>query len=102
MIGGDFLSYLHKNGTKLDSKKLANFSVDAAAGMEYLESKSCIHRDLAARNCLIGAKDILKISDFGMSREVEEGNVQPRVKSVTPLIIACFQIVKDWVSRLQS
>ena len=73
MSGGDFLSYLRKSGNKLNSKKLANFSVDAAAGMEYLESKSCIHRDLAARNCLIGPKDILKISDFGMSREVEEG-----------------------------
>jgi len=78
MVGGDFLSYLRKNGAKLDSKKLAKFSVDAAAGMEYLESKSCIHRDLAARNCLIGTKDILKISDFGMSREVEEGNVRSR------------------------
>lgn len=81
MAGGDFLSYLRKNGTKLDSKKLAKFSVDAAAGMEYLEGKNCIHRDLAARNCLIGTKDILKISDFGMSREVEEGNIQSRVKS---------------------
>lgn len=81
MVGGDFLSYLRKNGTKLDSKKLAKFSVDAAAGMEYLEGKNCIHRDLAARNCLIGTKDILKISDFGMSREVEEGNIQSCVKS---------------------
>ena len=76
MVGGDFLSYLRKSGDKLNSKKLAKFSVDAAAGMEYLEGKNCIHRDLAARNCLIGTKDILKISDFGMSREVEEGNVR--------------------------
>ena len=75
MAGGDFLSHLRKNGAKLDTKKLLKFSVDAAAGMEYLESKNCIHRDLAARNCLIGTKDILKISDFGMSREVEEGKV---------------------------
>lgn len=28
--------------------------LDAAAGMQYLESKNCIHRDLAARNCLVG------------------------------------------------
>lgn len=72
MAGGDFLSYLRKSGSKLNTKKLLKFSVDAAAGMEYLESKNCIHRDLAARNCLIGTKDLLKISDFGMSREVEE------------------------------
>lgn len=40
--------------------------------MRYLESKNCIHRDLAARNCLIGTESIVKISDFGMSREEEE------------------------------
>lgn len=40
--------------------------------MRYLESKNCIHRDLAARNCLIGTEKIVKISDFGMSREEEE------------------------------
>lgn len=40
--------------------------------MRYLESKNCIHRDLAARNCLIGTENIVKISDFGMSREEEE------------------------------
>lgn len=72
MPGGDFLSYLRKKGAQLNSKKLVRFSVDAASGMEYLESKNCIHRDLAARNCLIGSDDSLKISDFGMSREVEE------------------------------
>lgn len=52
---------------------------------QYLESKNCIHRDLAARNCLIhftsksnekssqsSQTPLIKISDFGMSREEEE------------------------------
>ena len=56
--------------------------VDASAGMQYLESKNCIHRDLAARNCLVGEGNVVKISDFGMSREEEEYTVSDGLKQV--------------------
>ncbi|KAM4746850.1 tyrosine-protein kinase Fes/Fps [Rhinophrynus dorsalis] len=72
--GGDFLTFLRNEGDRLKVKELIRMSENAAAGMEYLESKHCIHRDLAARNCLVTEKNVLKISDFGMSRE-EEGGV---------------------------
>ena len=71
MPGGDFLVFLRQSNGQLNISQLVKFSIDAASGMEYLASKNCIHRDLAARNCLIGDDDVLKISDFGMSREVE-------------------------------
>lgn len=93
--GGSLLSFLRKNSATLNAKQLIGMCRDAAAGnfkvcsafmkvsikldlfekclgMRYLESKNCIHRDLAARNCLIGYENIVKISDFGMSREEEE------------------------------
>ena len=73
MPGGAFLDFLRKKGAHQTKKKLCKMCIDAAAGMEYLESKNCIHRDLAARNCLVGEEDIVKISDFGMSREEEGG-----------------------------
>ncbi|XP_034457408.1 tyrosine-protein kinase Fer isoform X2 [Hippoglossus hippoglossus] len=71
--GGDFLSFLRKKKDEMKTKQLIRFSVDAAAGMAYLESKNCIHRDLAARNCLVGEGSVLKISDFGMSRQEDDG-----------------------------
>ncbi|XP_074057169.1 tyrosine-protein kinase Fer isoform X4 [Macrotis lagotis] len=71
--GGDFLSFLRKKKDELKTKQLVKFSLDAASGMAYLESKNCIHRDLAARNCLVGENNILKISDFGMSRQEDGG-----------------------------
>ncbi|MBN3310741.1 FER kinase, partial [Amia calva] len=71
--GGDFLSFLRKKKDDLKTKQLVKFALDAAAGMAYLELKNCIHRDLAARNCLVGENNLLKISDFGMSRQEDDG-----------------------------
>ncbi|XP_048875792.1 tyrosine-protein kinase Fer isoform X2 [Brienomyrus brachyistius] len=71
--GGDFLSFLRKKKEDLKTKQLVKFALDAAAGMAYLELKNCIHRDLAARNCLVGDSNLLKISDFGMSRQEDDG-----------------------------
>uniref|UniRef100_A0AAY5KFP8 Tyrosine-protein kinase n=1 Tax=Esox lucius TaxID=8010 RepID=A0AAY5KFP8_ESOLU len=71
--GGDFLSFLRCEGHNLKSKMLVKMAENVASGMEYLENKKCIHRDLAARNCLVGEQSIVKISDFGMSREQEDG-----------------------------
>ena len=42
-------------------------------GMEYLESRSIVHRDLAARNVLVECVDQVKISDFGLSQILRDG-----------------------------
>lgn len=42
--GGDFLTFLRTEGPRLRVKTLLQMVGDAAAGMEYLESKCCIHR----------------------------------------------------------
>uniref|UniRef100_A0A4W6C5F3 Tyrosine-protein kinase n=1 Tax=Lates calcarifer TaxID=8187 RepID=A0A4W6C5F3_LATCA len=71
--GGDFLSFLRHEGHSLRPKMLVKMTENVAAGMEYLESKKCIHRDLAARNCLVAENNVVKISDFGMSRQQDDG-----------------------------
>lgn len=80
--GGSLLMFLRKSAATLTQKQLMAMCRDAAAGMRYLESKNCIHRDLAARNCLIGTDNIVKISDFGMSREEEEYIVSGGMKQI--------------------
>ncbi|XP_077483362.1 tyrosine-protein kinase Fer isoform X2 [Amblyomma americanum] len=80
--GGSLLTFLRNQGPKLSPKELLNMCTDAAAGMAYLESKNCIHRDLAARNCLVGKNNVVKISDFGMSREEEEYIVSDGMKQI--------------------
>ncbi|KAL0106639.1 hypothetical protein PUN28_015294 [Cardiocondyla obscurior] len=80
--GGSLLTYLRKNASTITQREQLRMCKDAAAGMSYLESKSCIHRDLAARNCLVGYECIVKISDFGMSREEEEYIVSDGMKQI--------------------
>ena len=99
MPGGSFLDFLRKKGTSYAKKKLTLMCTQACAGMAYLEENNCIHRDLAARNCLVGENDIVKISDFGMSREeeggiytVSSGSRQIPIKWTAPEVIALINV----------
>ena len=45
---------------------------DITAGMSYLAEMGYVHRDLAARNILVDDQMICKVSDFGLSRVLED------------------------------
>ncbi|VDL69813.1 unnamed protein product [Nippostrongylus brasiliensis] len=70
--GGNLQDHLQKYKDKIEVNELVVYASESSRGMRYLHSKSCVHRDLAARNCLISENGLIKISDFGLSKIVEE------------------------------
>ncbi|KAK2159982.1 hypothetical protein LSH36_142g03005 [Paralvinella palmiformis] len=85
MENGDLHSYIVDTKRKLTVGELIRFGYDVAMGMTYLASKNFIHRDLATRNCMVSSDMTVKVGDFGLSRDLYEGDYYMMKDSSTPL-----------------
>ncbi|XP_038066814.1 plexin-B1-like [Patiria miniata] len=74
MANGDLKTYLVKKKQTLATSLLMRFASHAALGMSYLAQHKFVHRDLAARNCMVNSDLLVKIADFGLSRDMHESD----------------------------
>lgn len=74
------------DATEFSIERLARMGADIAEGMTYLASQKIVHRDLAARNCLVDDDLTVKIGDFGLTRDVYQGEYY-RMTGSAPLPI---------------
>ncbi|XP_070557389.1 hepatocyte growth factor receptor-like [Ptychodera flava] len=72
MKHGDLKSFIEKPERELTVGKIVTFSLQIAQGMAYLSTLKFVHRDLAARNCMVDESETVKVSDFGLSRDIYE------------------------------
>ncbi|KAL9986753.1 hypothetical protein ACROYT_G000943 [Oculina patagonica] len=61
-----------KTADSFTTQQLFSFAWQIARGMNHLAEKNFIHRDLAARNILVGSDNRVKVSDFGLMRQIYE------------------------------
>uniref|UniRef100_A0A803SZJ0 Ephrin type-A receptor 3 n=1 Tax=Anolis carolinensis TaxID=28377 RepID=A0A803SZJ0_ANOCA len=63
---------LRKHDAQFTVIQLVGMLRGIASGMKYLSDMGYVHRDLAARNILINSNLVCKVSDFGLSRVLED------------------------------
>ena len=74
---GDLCSFLREavvlgeeTHSMLTMAEQLSICLQVAEGAKYIASQHLVHRDLASRNCLVATGLVVKIADFGMSRNL--------------------------------
>ncbi|NWW32021.1 EPHA8 protein, partial [Panurus biarmicus] len=72
MENGSLDTFLRKHDGQFTIIQLVGMLRGIGAGMRYLSDLGYVHRDLAARNILVNSNLVCKVSDFGLSRILED------------------------------
>ncbi|KAM4521740.1 ephrin type-A receptor 7 isoform 2-T2 [Odontesthes bonariensis] len=72
MENGSLDAFLRKHDGQFTAIQLVGMLRGIAAGMRYLADMGYVHRDLAARNILVNSNLVCKVSDFGLSRVIDD------------------------------
>uniref|UniRef100_A0A673IAA0 receptor protein-tyrosine kinase n=1 Tax=Sinocyclocheilus rhinocerous TaxID=307959 RepID=A0A673IAA0_9TELE len=97
--GGQFIKFMYnvslfvlaqKHDGQFTVIQLVGMLRGIAAGMRYLSDMGYVHRDLAARNILVNSNLVCKVSDFGLSRVIDDDPEAVYTTTVSQLIFPCL------------
>ncbi|KAM8826963.1 ephrin type-A receptor 7 isoform 1-T1 [Synchiropus picturatus] len=95
MENGSLDSFLRKHDGQFTVIQLVGMLRGIAAGMRYLSDMGYVHRDLAARNILVNSNLVCKVSDFGLSRVIDDDPAAVYTTSGKMLDLMVFTPVTD-------
>ncbi|PIO22808.1 hypothetical protein AB205_0097020 [Aquarana catesbeiana] len=72
MENGSLDTFLRSRDGQFTIIQLVGVLRGISSGMKYLSDLGFVHRDLAARNILVNSNMVCKVSDFGLSRILED------------------------------
>ncbi|XP_035713628.1 macrophage colony-stimulating factor 1 receptor 1-like isoform X2 [Folsomia candida] len=70
-----------ENPNDFDENKLLSWCFQITRGMNYLTGKKVVHGDLACRNVLLADMNTVKITDFGLSRQLHNYAIYKKTKN---------------------
>ena len=104
MQGGDIFFHLHEKG-KFKRERAKFYIIEILLAIEFLHKNNMIYRDLKPENILMDVEGHIKITDFGLSKMLDDMNDKAFTLCGTPQYIAPEVIYKkgydkgiDWWS----
>ncbi|KAA6379020.1 MAG: putative CAMK family protein kinase, partial [Streblomastix strix] len=90
--GGDLQQLMEKARDKrthgIDEKTIINWLIQTAEGLEYIHGQKILHRDLKPANILSTSKGVLKLGDFGLSKQLDSDTMSAITTCGTPYYMA--------------
>lgn len=87
----------------LTTYHLLGYAYQICSGMQYLVTRKLVHRDLALRNILLADGDIVKICDFGLTKDVyKKEYYRKKGKGALPIKWMAVESIRDRVFSTES
>ena len=89
MQGGDMFFHLHDGGIIVfNTEKTKFYIIELILALEFLHKNNMVYRDLKPENILLDAKGHIKLTDFGLSKILEEEDDKAYTICGTPQYLA--------------
>jgi serine/threonine protein kinase len=101
MQGGDMFFHLHDGGiVTFSTEKTRFYIIELILALEFLHKNNMVYRDLKPENILLDAKGHVKITDFGLSKILEDEDDKAYTICGTPQYLAPEVLLRQGYDKM--